>query len=113
MRASVPCGECRLCCRSFMVPVRPEMGDDVASYQTAMCHTPGQLPYMILDRHNNGDCVHLGKRGCTIWDRAPYECRMFDCRNYFRSKTRNERRDLMRQDTAARPLFYRAKELLR
>ena len=108
----VPCNGCRLCCR-MMTPLRPEMGDDVASYQTAMCYTPGQAPYLILDRHANGDCIYLGEQGCTIWERAPYECRMFDCREYFRNKTRNERRDLMKRDTAAKPLFDRAKELLR
>ena len=108
----MPCGGCRLCCR-LMVPLRPEMGDDVASYQTATCYTPGQQPYLILDRLPNGDCCYLGKDGCTIWDRAPYECRMFDCREYFRNKTRNERRDLMKHDAAIKALFDRGRELLK
>jgi hypothetical protein len=37
-----------------MTPIRTDMGDDPASYQTAMCLTPGKTPYMILDRKDNG-----------------------------------------------------------
>jgi Fe-S-cluster containining protein len=111
-RVNVPCGGCRLCCRSFMVPIQPDKGDDPSQYQTAICYSPDAAPYMILDRHPNGDCIYLGPAGCTIHDRAPYHCRAFDCRDYFKSYTRNERRDLAKRDTAAGPMFDRGRELL-
>jgi Fe-S-cluster containining protein len=94
-----------------MVPIGPH--DDAAQYQTATCYTPGAPPYLILDRRDNGECVYLGAEGCTIWHRAPQACRAFDCREYFASKSRNERRDLMKRDSATGPLFERGRELLK
>lgn len=29
-----------------------------------------------------GNCVYLGEGGCTIHDRAPVICRVFDCRRF-------------------------------
>jgi Fe-S-cluster containining protein len=109
---NVPCGSCRLCCQSLMVPLHPEHGDDPSSYITATLYAPGKPPQMILDRHSNGDCVYLNENGCTIHDRAPWVCREFDCRTYFKEKTRNERRELIKKDNLSKGLFDRGKELL-
>lgn len=38
-------------------------------------------PDMRRLRHNeDGSCVYLGLLGCTIYDRRPAMCRVFDCR---------------------------------
>lgn len=115
LRAEVPCNGCRLCCHSMMVEMQPDRGDDASQYVTASWYRDGldKPPVAILDRLPNGNCFYLGDGGCTIWDRTPYQCRMFDCREYFRSHTRNQRRDLMKRDTATGPLFERGRELLK
>ena len=94
-----------------MVVLIPE--DDAESYVTAQWYRDGisKPPIVILDREPNGNCHYLGEHGCTIWDRAPHACRQFDCREYFQSHSRNERRDLMRRDCATGPLFERGREL--
>ena len=112
-RVIVPCGGCKLCCR-MMPALCPDKGDDVSSYVTAQWYRDGldKPPIIILDRLPNGDCSYLGSNGCTIWDRAPHACRMFDCRDYFKSHSRNQRRELMKRDTEVGPLFARGRELL-
>lgn len=65
-----------------------------------------------LKRHENGDCVYLGKAGCTIYERRPAVCRGFDCRNLFLSHTRNERRDWIRSGMMSREVYAAARERL-
>ena len=96
-----------------MTPLRPEMGDDPSQYQTAMCHTPGKAPYLILDRHANGDCVYLGPHGCTIWDNAPVVCREFDCRNTFKNSDRVGRKLAIKRGDMSKEIFDRGRELLK
>lgn len=110
-RHEVPCGTCHLCCR-LMTPVLPEKGDDPNMYQTAMCFTSGKAPYMILDRHENGDCVYLGGDGCTIHDRAPWTCRDFDCRIVFMNSDRTGRRLAVKRGDMDARIFVRGRELL-
>lgn len=95
-----------------MTPVLAEKGDDVASYDTAMCYTPGKAPYLILNRHANGDCVYLGANGCTIHDRAPYVCRLFDCRDVFKRSDRQGRRLAVKAGDMSQEIFDRGRELL-
>ena len=35
---------------------------------------------LVLQRRSNGACVHLGGRGCTVYEQRPAVCRTFDCR---------------------------------
>ena len=91
-----------------MVELRP---DEIGQYVTAQWYRDGKVT-TILDRLPSGDCVYLGEGGCTIHDRAPSACRDFDCREYFKSHSRNERRDLVKRDPATGPLFERGRELL-
>lgn len=95
-----------------MTPVQPERGDDPSKYQTAMCHTPGKAPYLILDRHANGDCVYLGEHGCTIHDHAPWVCRTFDCRELFKASDRIGRRRAIKRGDMTKEIFDRGRELL-
>lgn len=110
-RAVVPCGSCHLCCR-LMTPLLPDRGDDVASYQTAVCFKPGQAPMLILDRLPNGDCFYLGPHGCTIHERAPHACREFDCRQTFLKSDREGRRLAVKQGRMSKEIFARGRELL-
>lgn len=91
LRNPVPCQGCTACCRGEMVVLFPEDGDDPARFE----HTevPSEYgPILVVKHKENGDCVYLGPQGCTVHDNAPVVCRKFDCRAYFLSMTRNERR---------------------
>ena len=114
MRNVVPCNGCKLCCRMFTM-LRPEKGDDVASYVTAQWYRDGidKPPVTILDRQDNGDCHYLGSEGCLIWDRAPFECRQFDCRAIFRNSDRQGRKLAVKNNVMPKAIFDRGRELLR
>lgn len=43
-----------------------------------------------------GDCVYLGEGGCTIYERRPWLCRIFDCREHH-GLPRAERRRIEKQ----------------
>ena len=91
-RANVPCGSCRACCKADLIVLFPEHGDDVSSY----VHILAPNGVAALRRNGDGTCVYLGLDGCTIHDRAPYICRLFDCRDMFRSMSRNKRRAMLK-----------------
>lgn len=112
-RAVVPCGGCRLCCR-MMTLLRPDKGDQAGEYQTAQWYRDGvdKPPVTILDRLPNGDCAYLGPAGCTIHDRAPYECRMYDCRRMFLDSDRAGRRLAVKSGKVDKRIFERGRELL-
>lgn len=78
-RASVPCGSCRKCCRHEAVILQQEDGDP-AAYLTR------ELPNgdHVLRHKLNGECVYLRSYGCSIHERAPVMCRIFDCRDMVR-----------------------------
>lgn len=83
---SVPCNGCTACCRGEAIELHPEMGDDVASYDTMVVEigAPGipSRKATVLRLNPDGSCVYLGEGGCTIHDRAPQICRVFDCRRF-------------------------------
>jgi hypothetical protein len=97
----------------MMTPLHRERGDDISQYETALWLHPSQAPTLILARHANGDCVYLGEFGCTIHDRAPYECRQFDCRETFRNSDRPGRKWAIKHDKMPKAIFDRGRELLR
>ena len=35
---------------------------------------------LVLQRRSDGACVHLGERGCTVYEQRPSVCHTFDCR---------------------------------
>lgn len=112
-RNRVPCGDCHLCCR-MMTVLRPDKGDDPSQYNTALWFRDGvgKPPVVVLDREPNGDCAYLGPHGCTIHDRAPFECRDFDCRNIFRNSDRNGRRHAIKNNVMPKAIFDRGRELV-
>ena len=101
-RAVVPCKGCTACCHGERVVLITERGDNPALYKTepATINDIGVEMYGIgkrmLAHKQNGDCYYLGDKGCTIWDRAPYMCKIFDCRRFYLRFTKAERRELDR-----------------
>jgi Fe-S-cluster containining protein len=82
-RAPVPCGGCRACCKDQLIVLVPEEGDRVAEYEHEVVRAAPGVFIPVLRHHPNGDCVYLGESGCSIWDRAPLICRVFDCRRQY------------------------------
>ena len=113
MRTPVPCNGCTACCRGgeFIV-LFPEHGDDPASYEHDALRSEQGEPILVLRHRDNGDCVYLGEHGCTIHGRAPSICRHFDCRRYFLSMPRNERRLIERHAHAKSEIFAEARKRL-
>jgi hypothetical protein len=115
-RAEVPCATCRRCCQgNSIVMLLPQDGDVVESYEHEIVELPGAGRGPILTRHPNGDCVYLGPAGCTIHDRAPKVCRVFDCRGAylaFMDHPRHERRRMAQAGYVDLSILYRGKDLI-
>jgi len=127
-RERVPCGACRSCCRQT-VTLLPEHGDDIAAYETLpfvstikpaflakMMHDLGEdvAEIRMLKRQENGDCWYLDEAtGCTIWERAPYLCRIFDCRQFYRRFSRTERKRLLAKGELDRAIIKAGRERLK
>ena len=76
----VPCGDCTVCCRGALdVPISP-LYDDAARYRTHAHATRTDI--QLLDQHPDGSCIYLVDNKCSIYDRRPTACRVFDCRTY-------------------------------
>ncbi len=79
-RTDVPCNGCTLCCQRDLI--RLEAEDDVSTYITE----PHPLvPHAFMLAHKpDGSCIYLSATGCTIHERAPFQCRIADCRGIAR-----------------------------
>lgn len=108
----VPCGSCHACCHSELVVILPEEGDAVADYEHEIIDVPGIGPYAYLKHKKNGECIYLDAGGCSIRERRPHMCRIFDCRAFYLSKTRAERRKLAAGNPLARVIFAAGRERL-
>lgn len=101
-RQAVPCNGCTECCRHGGIVLIPEH-DDPADYLTT--EVDG---IHLLQVKPDKSCVYLGEQGqgCTIHDRAPIVCRMFDCRDHWRKTSRAERRRLVAQGSCSKEVFH-------
>ena len=86
--SDTPCNGCTACCRGDTIELYSEYGDDPATYQTEMGSSSRPI---LAKKPGTTDCVYLGDGGCTIHDRAPAMCRVFDCGKYFALLSRTER----------------------
>lgn len=61
--------------------LHPEHGDDVGTYlhQPAINRYTGKSG-VALQKKQNGECIYLNENGCSIYERSPWTCRIFDCR---------------------------------
>lgn len=110
---NVPCGPCRACCRNELIPLIPEDGDIVESYEHEMHFVPTVGEIAVLRRKKNGECVYLGRDGCTIHGRAPAVCKAFDCRMFYLSKSRAERQALRQGSQSSAAVFNAGKTRLK
>ena len=110
-RADVPCGKCRLCCQTLIVPLAQE---EYAAYDWAwVVKQDGTRLGRALKRRPNGDCVYLGEAGCTIHGRAPHVCQRFHCRELFRRSDRPGRRQAIASGKIPKILFDKGRDMLK
>lgn len=110
--SDVPCNGCTACCRS-VVAIRPDLGDNPADYQCAMnvdVSAPNRLATFSLDRKPDGSCYALRNGKCTIWEKRPVTCRVFDCRRIFALYSKAERRELIRDRYFSRDIIDAGKK---
>ena len=91
---AIPCDGCTTCRKTDPVILRPEAGDDLASYELeyiASALYPGQSVPALKRDPRTGHCVYLGEAGCTIHGRAPWICRRFHCARTFKALGRLSR----------------------
>jgi Fe-S-cluster containining protein len=74
----VPCNGCVECCYHTRVEVDPDLErpEDLAWLATE----PDPEGGLRLRKRPDGACIHLGSRGCTIYEHRPLACRRYDCR---------------------------------
>ena len=111
--AIVPCGTCQLCCKGFSaVIIMPDHGDDPALYQTFKLPMPGMEGSDFLQWKENGDCIHLTPEGCAVHDRAPFMCRIFDCRDQHAMYPKRQREMLVKKGMLKREVLRRGAILI-
>lgn len=75
----VPCGDCSACCYYAGIPVDKKRDRKHLPHLLTERTHDGEL---VLQRRSDGGCIHLGDRGCTIYEHRPAVCRTFDCRAF-------------------------------
>jgi hypothetical protein len=73
----VPCGTGSACCYYPGVVVDEKRDRKRLPYLLTERSPDGEL---ALQRRPDGACIHLGERGCTVYQQRPAVCRTFDCR---------------------------------
>jgi Putative zinc- or iron-chelating domain len=73
----VPCGGCSACCHYPGIVVDEKRDRKLLAHLLTERSPNGEL---VLQRRSDGACVHLGERGCTVYEQRPAVCRTFDCR---------------------------------
>jgi len=79
----VPCNGCTLCCK--LQTQLNRRYDDIDEYEHTWALHPERGLVPVLKRKPNGDCVYLDG-GCTIYERRPHTCRVFDCREVYANR---------------------------
>ncbi len=102
--ADVPCDGCRLCCEGGEAEL--EASDDPNMYETHQVN--GRT---ALARQENGHCIYLDDKGCTIYEDRPGVCRHFDCRTLFKEIVGKHGEDLTWVDENLRDVIARGREL--
>lgn len=96
-RASCSCRHCRRNCMflpGYLIPADferliPAGADPLAWAEINLLASPGatviqngnifRVPTLVPAKKANGSCVHYQKRGCAIWENAPFGCAFFGC----------------------------------
>ena len=106
-RAVVPCGPCSACCRFAITPVSVEE-QAREHYEAEVREVSGIGKAWTLKRRPDGSCVYLVENRCSIWERAPWTCRDFDCRVTAARTPRPERRRMAKASPVWREVFAAA-----
>lgn len=77
----VPCGACSACCHYSGIPVDAKRDKRRLPHLLTERNADGDL---VLRQRADGACIHLGERGCSVYDQRPGVCRSFDCRSSLR-----------------------------
>jgi len=108
--ATVPCGTCTLCCYGQDVVLLA--GDD-ATLDAVPANIIGVGRVRVLRRRSDGACVYLGPDGCTIYERRPHVCRIFDCREHYHLPAAERRQqELTLNRPQDRAIIARGRELV-
>lgn len=73
----VACKSCTQCCYWPRVDVDPEQEEP--EHLRHLTIIQGAKGWYIPKRADGG-CIHLGPKGCTVYEHRPRACRKFDCR---------------------------------
>lgn len=68
---NVPCGDCVACCRCYRITFVPGLDSHRADL-----FIDGALP-----RQADGSCQYLIDGQCSVYERRPAICRLYDCRS--------------------------------
>jgi Fe-S-cluster containining protein len=66
---------------------------------------PGIGDVATLKHKKNGECIYLARGGCSIRERRPIMCRVFDCRGFYLGRTRAERQALAKGNPLCRTIL--------
>jgi len=106
-----PCNGCTACCRGNQaVEIRPDQGDNPAHYPHKAIENCAGVMKLVLARKPNGDCIHLGAKGCAIHDTRPATCRAFDCRRQFAFTPKAVRREMIARGVFSREIMDAGKK---
>ncbi len=108
----VPCNGCTACCRNkSTVDLMPD--DDLSLYEHISIREWGGELHPMLSQKPNGDCAYLEDGKCSIYDKRPVVCRVFDCRRErYAFDTRAKRRAAVRKGLFAQEIFDAGAERL-
>lgn len=103
---SINCAGCTACCKSDVVELELQNGDDPKRYEhlRVMRNSQGRLVFALAVKPN-GDCAYLGDKGCTIQKTKPQVCKRFDCREYFQRGNDQWRAMKMEEVPALKAVF--------
>lgn len=75
----VPCASCSACCYYDGIPVDKKRDRRRLPHLMTERNRDGEL---VLQRHADRACAHLGAQGCTVYEHRPSVCRSLDCRAF-------------------------------
>ena len=109
-RSLVPCHGCTACCHGDAIMLFREH-ENIEQYLYEMVDLPGAGIGPVLKKVD-GHCIYLVDGKCSIWDRAPYVCRIFDCRKFYLARTRAERRRMVKDNIGSQEVMKAGRDRL-
>jgi Fe-S-cluster containining protein len=72
------CMKCFYCCKSLYIPIDAGLGwiEFLRQIRGVEIKFHNMTPFAVVEC----PCVHLTKKGCSIYDKRPVDCAMFDGR---------------------------------